>query len=116
MGEAVGTQSRGLSQDLISMLPVKKFKCGFFSRKKSRNERYHLSFLPVILSFFSVKLLLLRLVFMDLRCPTFYSLLQLLLLSRFLEMHYEEGNLILHINPIRSILDLLDEVERIDLG
>ncbi|XP_058199354.1 E3 ubiquitin-protein ligase BIG BROTHER-like isoform X1 [Rhododendron vialii] len=39
LGEVVGTQSRGLSQDLISMLPVKKFKCGFFSRKKSRNER-----------------------------------------------------------------------------
>ncbi|KAI8558340.1 hypothetical protein RHMOL_Rhmol04G0083800 [Rhododendron molle] len=33
LGEAVGTQSRGLSQDLISMLPVKKFKCGFFSRR-----------------------------------------------------------------------------------
>ncbi|KAL6966442.1 RING-type E3 ubiquitin transferase [Sarracenia purpurea var. burkii] len=39
LGEAVGTQSRGLSQDLISMLPVKKFKCGFFSRKRSRDER-----------------------------------------------------------------------------
>lgn len=39
LGEAVGTQSRGLSQDIISMLPVKKFKCGFFSRKKSRDER-----------------------------------------------------------------------------
>ncbi|PSR90201.1 E3 ubiquitin ligase BIG BROTHER like [Actinidia chinensis var. chinensis] len=39
LGEAVGTQNRGISQDLISMLPVKKFKCGFFSRKKSRDER-----------------------------------------------------------------------------
>ncbi|XP_057479916.1 E3 ubiquitin-protein ligase BIG BROTHER-like isoform X2 [Actinidia eriantha] len=40
LGEAVGTQNRGISQDLISMLPVKKFKCGFFSRKKSRDERW----------------------------------------------------------------------------
>lgn len=39
LGEAVGTQSRGLSQELISLLPISKFKCGFFSRKKSRNER-----------------------------------------------------------------------------
>lgn len=39
LGEAVGTQSRGLSQDQISSLPVTKFKCGFFSRKKSRKER-----------------------------------------------------------------------------
>lgn len=39
LGEAVGTQGRGLSQDLISLLPVRKFKSGFFSRKKSRNER-----------------------------------------------------------------------------
>ncbi|XAR60389.1 hypothetical protein NMG60_11033742 [Bertholletia excelsa] len=39
LGETVGTQSRGLSQDLISKLPIRKFKCGFFSRKKSRDER-----------------------------------------------------------------------------
>lgn len=39
LGEAVGTQSRGLSQDKISLLPVKKYKCSFFSRKKSRRER-----------------------------------------------------------------------------
>lgn len=39
LGEAVGTQSRGLSQDQISSLPVTKFKCGLFSRKKSRKER-----------------------------------------------------------------------------
>ncbi|KAK9273423.1 hypothetical protein L1049_018233 [Liquidambar formosana] len=39
LGEAVGTQSRGLSQDLISLLPISKYKCGFFSRKKSREER-----------------------------------------------------------------------------
>ncbi|KAL6129910.1 hypothetical protein ACLB2K_068292 [Fragaria x ananassa] len=36
LGEAVGTQSRGLSDELISMLPTTKYKCGsFFSRKKS---------------------------------------------------------------------------------
>lgn len=39
LGEAVGTQSRGLTQEQISLLPVSKFKCGFFFRKKSRNER-----------------------------------------------------------------------------
>ncbi|PQP95613.1 E3 ubiquitin ligase BIG BROTHER isoform X1 [Prunus yedoensis var. nudiflora] len=36
LGEAVGTQSRGLSDELISLLPTSKYKCGsFFSRKKS---------------------------------------------------------------------------------
>lgn len=39
LGEAVGTQSRGLSQELIALLPVSKHKCSFFSRKKSRDER-----------------------------------------------------------------------------
>ncbi|XP_068637854.1 E3 ubiquitin-protein ligase BIG BROTHER isoform X2 [Aristolochia californica] len=39
LGEAVGTQSRGLSQELISSLPVSKYKCSFFSRKKKRSER-----------------------------------------------------------------------------
>ncbi|XWS52501.1 hypothetical protein CRYUN_Cryun11dG0075900 [Craigia yunnanensis] len=39
LGETVGTQSRGLSQELISLLPVSKYKCSIFSRKKSRNER-----------------------------------------------------------------------------
>lgn len=39
LGEAVGTQSRGLSQELISLLPISKYKCGFFTRKKSRCER-----------------------------------------------------------------------------
>ncbi|CAN1342542.1 E3 ubiquitin-protein ligase BIG BROTHER [Linum perenne] len=36
LGEAVGTESRGLSEELISMLPTSKCKFGsFFSRKKS---------------------------------------------------------------------------------
>ncbi|KAK3029563.1 hypothetical protein RJ639_038452 [Escallonia herrerae] len=39
LGEAVGTQSRGLSHEHISLLPVSKFKCGFFSRRKSKDER-----------------------------------------------------------------------------
>ncbi|XP_072981365.1 E3 ubiquitin-protein ligase BIG BROTHER isoform X1 [Typha angustifolia] len=39
LGEAVGTQSRGLSQECISLLPVSKYKCRLFSRKKSRAER-----------------------------------------------------------------------------
>ncbi|TYH15862.1 hypothetical protein ES288_A05G073300v1 [Gossypium darwinii] len=37
--ESVGTQSRGLTQELISLLPVSKYKCSLFSRKKSRKER-----------------------------------------------------------------------------
>ncbi|URE29377.1 E3 ubiquitin ligase BIG [Musa troglodytarum] len=40
LGEAVGTQSRGLTQEHISSLPVSKYKCGFFSRKKSQEERF----------------------------------------------------------------------------
>lgn len=40
LGEAVGTQSRGLPQEHISMLPISKYKCGFFSRKRSRHERW----------------------------------------------------------------------------
>ncbi|XP_023532670.1 E3 ubiquitin ligase BIG BROTHER-like [Cucurbita pepo subsp. pepo] len=39
LGETVGSQSRGLSQELIALLPVSKFKCWLFSRKKSRTER-----------------------------------------------------------------------------
>ncbi|XP_020105131.1 E3 ubiquitin ligase BIG BROTHER-like isoform X1 [Ananas comosus] len=39
LGEAVGSQSRGLSQERISMLPVSKYKCSLFSRKKNRRER-----------------------------------------------------------------------------
>lgn len=36
LGEAVGTQSRGLSQELISLLPTSKYKSGgFFSIKRS---------------------------------------------------------------------------------
>ncbi|XP_066357236.1 E3 ubiquitin-protein ligase BIG BROTHER-like [Miscanthus floridulus] len=38
LGEVVGTQSRGISQERISSLPVTKYKCGFFSRKKTRRE------------------------------------------------------------------------------
>jgi len=41
LGETVGTESRGLSQEQISSIPVSKYKCGrfFFFRKKSREER-----------------------------------------------------------------------------
>ncbi|KAL4560941.1 hypothetical protein LXL04_033098 [Taraxacum kok-saghyz] len=43
LGEIVGSQSRGLSQEAISLLPISKFKRGFFWRnfwkKKSRDER-----------------------------------------------------------------------------
>ncbi|KAF8403832.1 hypothetical protein HHK36_011938 [Tetracentron sinense] len=40
LGEAVGTQSRGLSQELISSLPISKYRPGFFSRKKLQGERH----------------------------------------------------------------------------
>ncbi|KAL0389345.1 UNVERIFIED_CONTAM: E3 ubiquitin-protein ligase BIG BROTHER [Sesamum calycinum] len=43
LGEAVGTQSRGLSQDQIALLPTSKFKCGLFSRKKFRGTGFVLS-------------------------------------------------------------------------
>lgn len=39
LGEAVGTQSRGLSQEQISRLPVSKFKCCFLFRRRSQSER-----------------------------------------------------------------------------
>ncbi|XP_071712091.1 E3 ubiquitin-protein ligase BIG BROTHER-like [Rutidosis leptorrhynchoides] len=39
LGEVVGSQSRGLSQEAISLLPVLKFKCAFLWRKKSKKER-----------------------------------------------------------------------------
>eukprot|EP01018_Ginkgo_biloba_P032571 Gb_18500 [translate_table: standard] len=39
LGEAVGTHSRGLSQELIASLPVSKYKAKFFSRRKNRNDR-----------------------------------------------------------------------------
>ncbi|XP_010257293.1 PREDICTED: E3 ubiquitin ligase BIG BROTHER-like [Nelumbo nucifera] len=39
LGEAVGTHSRGLSQEQILQLPISKYKCGFFSRKRFRGER-----------------------------------------------------------------------------
>ncbi|KAB2086592.1 hypothetical protein ES319_A04G042700v1 [Gossypium barbadense] len=45
LGESVGTQSLGLTQELMSLLPVSKYKCSLFSRKKSRKERYCLCFI-----------------------------------------------------------------------
>lgn len=39
LGEAVGTQSRGLSTELIKSLPTSRYKAGsFFSRKKSKER------------------------------------------------------------------------------
>ncbi|KAK8933942.1 E3 ubiquitin ligase BIG BROTHER [Platanthera zijinensis] len=38
LGESVGTQSRGLSQESISLLPVMKYKCSFFLRRKQRER------------------------------------------------------------------------------
>ncbi|KAL8527525.1 hypothetical protein ACS0TY_005391 [Phlomoides rotata] len=39
LGEVVGTQSKGLPQDQIALLPTSKFKCSLFSRKKFKGER-----------------------------------------------------------------------------
>ncbi|CAL9754845.1 unnamed protein product [Musa acuminata subsp. burmannicoides] len=39
LGEAIGTHSRGLTQERIASLPVKKYKCSLFSKKKTRHER-----------------------------------------------------------------------------
>ncbi|KAL9407269.1 hypothetical protein Peur_004241 [Populus x canadensis] len=39
LGETVGTQNRGLTQELISLLPISKYNRSFFSRRKSRSER-----------------------------------------------------------------------------
>lgn len=38
LGESVGTQSRGLSQESISLLPVMKYKCSFLLRRKQRER------------------------------------------------------------------------------
>ncbi|KAF8412320.1 hypothetical protein HHK36_000281 [Tetracentron sinense] len=38
LGEAIGTESRGLSEELISYLPSSKYKTGFFSRKDKHEE------------------------------------------------------------------------------
>ncbi|GAB2224575.1 hypothetical protein Droror1_Dr00005337 [Drosera rotundifolia] len=39
LGEAVGTESRGLSHELIKLLPTSRYKAGgFFSRKKTRER------------------------------------------------------------------------------
>uniref|UniRef100_A0A0E0M3L1 Uncharacterized protein n=1 Tax=Oryza punctata TaxID=4537 RepID=A0A0E0M3L1_ORYPU len=38
LGEAVGNESRGLSDDLICYLVPFKNKCSFFSRKKNDEE------------------------------------------------------------------------------
>ncbi|KAG9453034.1 hypothetical protein H6P81_005938 [Aristolochia fimbriata] len=38
LGDAIGTQSRGLSDELISYLPSSKYKTGFFSKKDKHEE------------------------------------------------------------------------------
>ncbi|XP_011037818.1 PREDICTED: E3 ubiquitin ligase BIG BROTHER-like isoform X2 [Populus euphratica] len=40
LGETVGTQNRGLSQELISLLPISKYNRSFFSRRKSRSDEH----------------------------------------------------------------------------
>ncbi|KAI4323395.1 hypothetical protein L6164_023007 [Bauhinia variegata] len=39
LGEAVGTQSRGLSQDLIDLLPTSKYKFGDLFKRKNSGKR-----------------------------------------------------------------------------
>ena len=50
LGETVGTHSRGLSQEQISLLPVSKFKCCFLLRRKFRSERLDFSSLVYLQS------------------------------------------------------------------
>lgn len=38
LGEAIGTESRGLSDDLISYLPTSTYKIGLFSRREKNEE------------------------------------------------------------------------------
>lgn len=38
LGEAIGTQSRGLTQEQIASLPVTKYKSRLFSRKKAQER------------------------------------------------------------------------------
>ncbi|CAA2983400.1 E3 ubiquitin ligase BIG BROTHER-like [Olea europaea subsp. europaea] len=38
LGDAVGQERKGLSDDLISRLPTFKYKAGFFSKKKKKEE------------------------------------------------------------------------------
>ncbi|XP_031488146.1 E3 ubiquitin-protein ligase BIG BROTHER [Nymphaea colorata] len=38
LGEAVGTQSKGLPKEIISTLPISKYKCSIFSRKRTRER------------------------------------------------------------------------------
>ncbi|CAM8972904.1 unnamed protein product [Rhodiola kirilowii] len=39
LGETVGAENRGLSKEVISLLPISRYKRWFFWRRKSRNER-----------------------------------------------------------------------------
>uniref|UniRef100_A0A7N0SWW7 RING-type domain-containing protein n=1 Tax=Kalanchoe fedtschenkoi TaxID=63787 RepID=A0A7N0SWW7_KALFE len=39
LGETVGTENRGLTKEVIALLPVSRYKRWFFWRRKSRNER-----------------------------------------------------------------------------
>ncbi|KAK1320273.1 E3 ubiquitin ligase BIG BROTHER [Acorus calamus] len=38
LGESIGTESKGLSDEVISYLPTSKYKIGLFSRKEKREE------------------------------------------------------------------------------
>jgi E3 ubiquitin-protein ligase BIG BROTHER and related proteins len=38
LGEAVGTESKGLSESSIALLPTSTYKNGIFSRKEKHNE------------------------------------------------------------------------------
>lgn len=38
LGETIGTESRGLSDELIGYLPLSKYKIGLFSKKEKHDE------------------------------------------------------------------------------
>lgn len=52
LGEVIGTESRGLSQELIDSLPTTRYKsCGFFLRKNSGERLDSVYTINVFVSF-----------------------------------------------------------------
>lgn len=45
LGDAIGVESKGLSDEIISVLPTSRYKTGFFSRK-SKNEQCVICYTP----------------------------------------------------------------------
>lgn len=48
LGEAIGTESKGLPEDVIALLPTSTYKIRIFSRKEKHDE-----YVPVLIRYFS---------------------------------------------------------------